>query len=366
MSAAAEVPARGRFSDGFTAGVMPVDVTLLSGALLIEAADGRRWRWPAELVQRLPEEGADLGLRLTSAAQPDARLVLADAALLPELRRVCRNLEGARSGAPARLRLAASVIAGLALLVGAYFGLPLLAVAVAPAIPQAWQQNLGARTEGEIAAALSLSRGGGRMCSDGAGTAALGQMLARLSGAAALAPAPHVTVLEAGLVNAFALPGNRIVLTKGLIDFAGNADELAGVLAHELGHLRRGDPLAGLIARFEWNALASFVFGTSGIGSFGQTIVLLSYSRTIEAGADAAGVAILTKAGIDSAGFAAIMRRMGEQQSTAFSYLQSHPATADRVAAIERLGAAGGHALPDSVWLDLKRICTSFSPFSVS
>jgi Zn-dependent protease with chaperone function len=363
---AAEEAARGRFSDGFTAGVMPVEVTLLSDALEIAAADGRRWRWPAELVQRLPEEGTDLGLRLTSVAQPDARLVLADAALLPDLRRVCRNLEGGRIGAPARLRAAAGVFAVLALLVGAYFGLPLLAVALAPAIPQAWQQNFGARTESEIASALSLSRGGGRLCNAGAGTAALGQLLARLAGAAALEPAPHVTVLEAGLVNAFALPGNRIVLTKGLIDFAGTADELAGVLAHELGHLRRGDPLAALIARFEWNALASLVFGSGSISNFGQTIVLLSYSRTIEAGADEAGIVILAKAGIDSAGFAAIMRRMGERQAAAFSYLQSHPATADRVAAIERLGAAGGPALPDAAWRDLKRICTSFSAFSVS
>ena len=41
------------------------------------------------------------------------------------------------------------------------------------------------------------------------------------------------------MVNAVALPGGRIILFQGLIDKAKSADEVAGVLAHELGHLRR-------------------------------------------------------------------------------------------------------------------------------
>lgn len=358
--------ARGRFSDGVTAGIVPVEIALLPDVLLITAADGRCWRWPLAAVERLPAEGPDVGLRLTSTGQPDARLALPHAALLPELRRCCRNLEGEHGGARARLRVAAAIVGVLALMIGAYFGLPQVAVFVAPAVPQSWQKNLGARTERELAAALSLSSGGGRVCSAGAGKMALDQLLGRLAAAASLAPAPQVTVLEAGLVNAFALPGNRLVLTKGMIDFAGTSDELAGVLAHEFGHLMRGDPLTALIARFEWNALTTLIFGSGSLSSFGQTIVLLSYSRAVEARADESGVAILQKAGIGSAGFAAIMRRMGTRDSGAFSYLQSHPATADRVSAIERLGAAGDPALSETNWRDLKAICTTLAPFSVS
>jgi predicted Zn-dependent protease len=94
--------------------------------------------------------------------------------------------------------------------------------------------------------------------------------------------------------------------------------------------------------------------------------VLLSYSRSVEARADAEGIAILREAGIDSAGFAAVMRRIGGSESGAFSYLQSHPATLDRVAAIERLGSAGGPALDAARWAEIKRICATVRPFSVS
>ena len=365
MSEAGAQPAEGRFSDGATAGVTTVAVTLAADALLIAAGDGRRWRWPAETVRLVPEEGGGLGLRLTSRDAPDARLVLSDGALLPGLRRLCPALEG---GGRRRARLGAlgSVLVAVALLIGAYFALPIAAAALAPAIPQAWQRDLGLRAENDLAGALSRSRDGGRICAASAGSEVLRALVVRLAAAAEIGPAPHVTVLEAGLVNAFALPGDRILLTRGLIELARDGNELAGVIAHELGHLQRGDPLAALIQRFEWNALTTLVFGGGTVGGFGETIVLLSYSRRVEARADESGLAILARAGIDSRGFAEIMRRMGAAESNAFAYLQSHPATAERVAAIERLGAPGAAALPEAAWSDLKRICAERAPFSVS
>src|SRR4051794_927722 len=99
-----EGSARGRFSDGVTAGVSDVDVTLARDTLFIAAADGRNWRGRAGDVRRLPDEGEGLGLRLTSAAARDARLVLPDAALLPSLRRLYADLDR-DTGARARDRL---------------------------------------------------------------------------------------------------------------------------------------------------------------------------------------------------------------------------------------------------------------------
>lgn len=357
--------AHGRFSDGITAGRAAVELLLAPDALLIRAADGRSWRWPLDQLRRVPGEGEEVGLRLTSATQPDARLTLDDAELLPRLRPLCPNFDALVDGARSDIfKLLGWVGASLAMLVGAYFGLPVLAGALAPMIPQAWQHGIGVRAESDLAAALSLSRAGGRVCAAQAGTEALAALLAPLAKGASLSP-PHVTVLDVGLVNAFALPANRIVLTRGMIDFAASANELAGIVAHELGHLRHGDPLSALIARFEWNAMTTLVFGRGAIGSFGETVVLLSYSRSVEARADEEGLAILRAAHVDSAGFAAVMRRLGRSDSGGFSYLQSHPATADRVATIERLGQTGGSVIDEPHWTEVRRICDSRLPFSV-
>jgi hypothetical protein len=55
MSVTVETAARGRFSDGRTAGSVPVEVTLTSDSLQIEAADGEIWRWKLDSVRRLPD-----------------------------------------------------------------------------------------------------------------------------------------------------------------------------------------------------------------------------------------------------------------------------------------------------------------------
>ena len=362
MSMAEGTPEQARFSDGFKAEVVQVSVTLALDGLLIATADGRRWQWPLAAVRRVPEEAAELGLRLSSALQPDARLVLPDRALLPDLRRLCHDLDGDPGAVRKAVRLALSVASVLALLLGAYFGLPLLASILAPAIPDGWQRGLGARAEAALASVLAGSGSGGHYCAAPAGTAALARLMEPLVSGARLAETPRIAVLDAGLINAFALPGNRILVTRGMIELAQDPNELAGVIAHELGHLQHGDPLAALIARFEWNAVTTLLFGGGSLSNFGETVVLMSYSRGREARADESGVAILRQAQIGSGGFAAIMRRMGAGRGTALSYLESHPQAADRVATIERLGGTGAAALPQARWLDLKRICTEMKP----
>ncbi len=64
-------------------------------------------------------------------------------------------------------------------------------------------------------------------------------------------------VLPTSVPNAFALPGGKVFVLKGLLDKAESPDELAGILAHELGHLKHHDNMRGLI----YNGGTSFLIG---------------------------------------------------------------------------------------------------------
>ena len=70
---------------------------------------------------------------------------------------------------------------------------------------------------------------------DAADTAALGQRLARLSHRADLQW--HFTVLDSPEINAFALPGGYVYVTRGIMAYLDSEAELAGVIGHEIGHI---------------------------------------------------------------------------------------------------------------------------------
>src|SRR5207245_7241326 len=81
--------------------------------------------------------------------------------------------------------------------------------------------------------------GGGR--SEATGRAALGRLIGKLEAAAALPIRLDAKVVRRADSNAVALPGGRIYLFEGLIDKSERVDELAGVLAHEIGHVAHRD-----------------------------------------------------------------------------------------------------------------------------
>lgn len=144
-------------------------------------------------------------------------------------------------------------------------------------------------------------------------------------------------------VNAFALPGGIIVVNKGMIDEAGSAEEMAGVLAHEVQHVEHRHTLQQMISSAGWAAVLAVVLGdVSAI----TAIVLhqlgnLRNSRKLEAEADTAGMQALARAGIPLDGMARLFRRLQADQKKRGdegpALLSSHPATDERIADLERL-----------------------------
>ncbi len=156
------------------------------------------------------------------------------------------------------------------------------------------------------------------------------------------------TVLDSPIVNAFALPGGYVYVTRGLLALAENEAQLASVLAHEIGHItarhtaeRYGQ---AVLAQAATLGVGILLGGTEAklLGT-GATLVLRGWSRTQEFEADTLGVRYLTRAGFDPDAMAGFLSRLrahsrleaelrGEPgRADAFSLLQTHPRTTDRI-----------------------------------
>ncbi|MGE5505591.1 MAG: M48 family metallopeptidase [Actinomycetota bacterium] len=335
----------GRFFDGRSAAGRPVGVVATSAGLEIRDADNLLIAfWKAADLRR-GDKVPGGGVRVRCAAEPNARLVVDDAGVVPAAprRRGCLLLAGI-----------AAVLA-LAVLAAGYAALPLLARAAVAAVPVSverdWGRSLAAEFERH-----------GRTCRAPAGTVALDGMVARLAQPlpSELRPS-RVLVVDATVVNAIALPGGVMVVFRGLLDAAQGPDELAGVLAHELIHLRERHPAAAMVRGLGVGVMVGLLVGdTSGLVASGAAALLASsYTRADEAAADAGAVDLLRQAGIGSQGLAAFFRRLAARGSEPPQWMSTHPDSAARAAAVE--AAADRRALPpalrDEEWQALKAIC---------
>ena len=156
-------------------------------------------------------------------------------------------------------------------------------------------------------------------------------------------------VLDSPIVNAFALPGGYIYLSRGLVSLANSEAEMAAVLAHEAGHIT-GRHSAERYSRGVVTSLGagvlSAVLGSQGASQalgVGANLYLSSYSRGQENEADSLGLRYMTRGGYDALAmqkFLSSLERQsnidaqlaGRGKSAGFNYFSTHPATADRVA----------------------------------
>lgn len=179
--------------------------------------------------------------------------------------------------------------------------------------------------------------------------------LARLADrmAAALAvPGIEVRVFEVEPVNGLASPDGRIYLTRGFLDRRARGEvtdeELASVIAHELGHVAMGHMRRRMIDFTGQNAV--FVMLSTLLNRFLPIIgiwianliasaLMARLSRRDEFEADAYASALLIKAGIGTGPQKSLFRKLGALTRNAGqgvpAWLMSHPATAERIAAIE-------------------------------
>ncbi len=247
----------------------------------------------------------------------------------------------------------------LALVGGYVFGLPALAREVAQRMPISWEQKLGQQSLTQIAPV-------DQRCADPAANAALTRIADRL--AAARPPLPYpvkITLAKDPQVNAFAIPGGYLIVNTGLLQRTQTPGELAGILAHEIEHVRHRHPTQGVVRALSKSALLSIAAGdfTSLLG-MATTLSELRYQRGDETQADEDGMRRMAAAGIDPAGMIAafhMLERVGIELPARARFLSSHPLTRDRIAGLEALSRtlpyAAGPAVYDGHWSVIASAC---------
>ncbi|NUQ01167.1 MAG: M48 family metalloprotease, partial [Armatimonadetes bacterium] len=145
-------------------------------------------------------------------------------------------------------------------------------------------------------------------------------------------------VIDTDAVNALAAPGCFIFVTKGLLDTVRNDDELAGVLAHELGHESERHAWRLIGHELPWIAGGQLLAGHLGdLLSLGFSVAhlldSLGYSRHLENRADRFGLEYSWRAGYDPEGILSFFETIQPKKkpSKLASYFRTHPPTHERM-----------------------------------
>jgi Zn-dependent protease with chaperone function len=315
--------------------------------------------WPFADIRRA--EGAAGILRLSCVSAPSlARLEIRDPAFAATLILRCPHLNDEAAG---RNGVAAiigwSLAATVSIVAVIWFALPLAADRLAPLVPNALERRIGDAAEGQIRLMF-----GGKVCSNAAGRAAFNKLMKKISTAAGIETPVRSDVLDTPVPNAFALPGGRVYLFSGLLARAENPDEIAGVLAHELGHVSHRDNTRNMIYSGGTTFLIGLLFGDiSGSGALifaSRSIVTASYSRDAEQGADGFAIDVMHRLGRPTKPMGELIFRVtGNQADKTLSILSNHPLTEDRLKRLsdENRPASGPPLLSAVEWTALKAVC---------
>ena len=179
-----------------------------------------------------------------------------------------------------------------------------------------------------------------------------------LISAAGLEPSNvNVVMLNDPEINAFVATGQTVYIYSGLIMKADNANQLQGVIAHELGHVAGGHAIRSgegekaaasisILSLLLGAAALAAGAGNAGFGiiAAGQQLAqnnYLSFSRAQESSADSAGASYLSKAGISGKGTLDFFKKLENQEfrlaiAQTDSYARTHPLSSERIAALEQ------------------------------
>jgi len=357
------------YLDGRTPVRQPARVAIGASGLEITLTEtGRTLRWPLAGVRQTQGFYEGEQVRLERGGGVSDALLITDVAFLAALRAAAPHAAATFQG-PVRRRRALLIavlatIGTLGVAAAMYaWGIPGLADVTATRVPLGWEVALGEATMNELAPPA-------RRCQDPDRQRRIDEIVGVLLRAAPSSRYPfRVIVVDHPMVNAFAAPGGSIAVLRGLLDRTENAEELAGVLAHEIQHVLHRDATRAILRQASTAVLVAALVGdVSGVIAFGvQSARMLGdfrHSREAERAADLDGLIMLQRAGVDPAGMLAFFRAMekleGSQPALA-RYVSTHPGATERLQALA--AAIGASARPtdrllaDYDWNDIKNIC---------
>jgi beta-barrel assembly-enhancing protease len=370
----------GRYSDPATAGSVVATLRFDPRGLMIEGLpDGHPpvlWTWTS-LHTDTPVQKRSGEAIISSDTMPGATLYVDDHDFV---HRLCEHAPHITTSAH-RLRWARPVLLAAAVIgiagAAVWFANVKPARAIAQLMPQSAREAFGEKV-------VSYLAGKHHVCVAPAGRAALETIFSRLI------PAPEerkkftIVAVDWGLVNAFAAPGGRIVVTRGLIRASKTPEEVAGVIAHELGHGIELHPEAGIVRALGISTLIDVMLGGSSgaLGGLTGMLIQTGYAREDERSADHQALRLMRSAGVSQSGLADFFERIaqrelpglkpksdGEGDSTdakgsatlggALDLLRTHPQPGERAAYVRTTPIYPTRpVLRERAWNDLKQICS--------
>ena len=358
------------FLDGRCARVQRVafEIDDVARTITIRPPEGPEEVWPLSELRQLPDQAGDTTLILTTTRRALARLILTDQQAIHTLRYRATKL----SAKPV-VRGKARVFAWAGAAVGAVFAIvfvlvPVMADQLARILPTRGEEALGRATLEQIQTALGDDFFPVDFCYSPEGEDAMDQMLANIGGKDLDLPYPvTVSVLDHSMVNAFALPGGQVVFFRGMLEVADSPDEIAAVLAHEIGHVAARDPTRMALRSAGSLGVLGLLFGDFAGGAavlfLVEQIIEADYSREAEGAADDFAIALLQEAGVDPGALGDLFQKLLDENGDAegiAAHFMSHPALGDRIETARRAGdeiSETRQVIGDEEWAALKSIC---------
>jgi predicted Zn-dependent protease len=376
-TSATAIPTTARFYDGVRPIAWPVSITANTIELIAMLQDGRVVvRWPTAEIEIASDSEHEPHALLVCARQPGTRLAIEDEALRQSLAALGGPL--ARAGnrrtriAPALGGVAAALLATIGLMAFAAEELPNI---VAPLVPHTWQQPLG----DSVVATMTEDM---RRCTGAEGKQALEKLVNRLQQASDYPHTIEVTVVQNPMINAFAVPGGKLVIFSGLIDKAAGPEEVAGVVAHEIGHVVHHHSMKGLLRAYGFEMLMKLVTGgyssdVQTLGGAGGVLLALRHGREAERESDRTALELMDRLGMRADGLASFFGKLLDSQNKPstgdkgktgdtkakprdaaeeLGIFSTHPPTQERLDATRR-PPTGAPPMTAREWQGLRTIC---------
>jgi len=356
------------YLDGQTAARQRATIQFLEDGLQITVETGRVFWWPYEEVRRLQEHPSNGEIRLARGTQNTEMLLIPNPFLMNRLQRfgskMARRLQ---EPAPRRTPVLLTVLALLALvgIVGSlyFWGIPAMATRIAFHVPASWEERLGEGIVENLAPPEKRCLDPGRA-----------QMIEEITSTlgATLPQTPYsfrIVVVNEPTVNALAAPGGYIVIYRGLIEQTQSAEELAGVLAHEMQHIIHRHATRALLQHFSTKLIISTFFGNASGLEGAQVLGMLRYSRQNEVEADTGAIQMLMAARINPQGmitFFEKLRKEDQKHPKLPAYISTHPSMEGRIAHLRSLAkqpqGPATKLLPGTNWKNIQEICQAKRP----
>lgn len=250
------------------------------------------------------------------------------------------------------LTLVATALAATVLVVLLFmrFGVPALARQAAFALPPAVESSMGRES---LALLDRLMTKPTKLSAER--RAQLSTLFQRVAAASGSSPGYRLEFRNGAIgANAFALPSGIVVITDQLVELAKHDDEIAAILAHELGHVRQRHALRHVFQNSATALIMATLTGdlvsiTSLAATLPTALVDASFSRAFEREADDASIAWMKSAGVPPRRYAEILGRLQAQlvvkhgaaadgNSQIRNYLSTHPDTGERIRRIMKDG----------------------------